>query len=717
MDEDYTQEFDISQEDKTSDLALDQYVDLLVEFLESNYKREIDYLASNYPNKKSLNIDYKKLEDFDLDIAETLLEHPNIIINAANLAIKRLDIGILDSELESKFEPIVRFYNLPKENLIDIRNIGNEHISKFISVEGTVRLITERLEKMTEAYFICKQCGTGVYVEQKSQILQKPLACRNCRKREFNLDIDQSKYIDYQKVQIQEPLENLKGSEQANSLDIYLSEDLVNVCSPGDKIKITGTIKLRPPKGETNIYSKYMVANHIEKEEQEYEELIIYPEEEQEIKELAKKENIYEILASSVAPHIYGQEIVKQAIVLQLFGGVNKNLANQPFRGNIHILLVGDPSTGKSAILEYCAQLAPKSIYVAGKTTSGAGLTVSAVKDEFGEGGWTLKAGAVVLASGGVAMIDEFDKMSTEDRSALHEAMAQGTVSVSKAGLYSKFKANTSILAAANPKYSRFDSFKSPLEQIDLPFSLISRFDLYFLIHDLLDRKLDKEIGEHILKTQQIAQKISSEGSLSKEEIDDAAKKILPIVSPNLFKKYVAYARQNVKPVLTKEASDKLLEYYVSLRDIGRNTKSYSATIRQLNGLIKLAEASAKIKLKKEIDADDAERAILVFKTSLEQVAIDKDSGKIDIDILTTGQSQSERNVLKNLLKLIKDLSGGDETGAGSTPVAISDIVRAAETETLPKDKIIDAIKKLKKIGDIYEPTNGFVKLTNPEYY
>lgn len=717
MDEDYTQEFDISQEDKTSDLALDQYVDLLVEFLETNYKREIDYLASNYPNKKSLNIDYKKLEDFDLDIAETLLEHPNIIINAANLAIKRLDIGILDSELESKFEPIVRFYNLPKENLIDIRNIGNEHISKFISVEGTVRLITERLEKMTEAYFICKQCGTGVYVEQKSQILQKPLACRNCRKREFNLDIDQSKYIDYQKVQIQEPLENLKGSEQANSLDIYLSEDLVNVCSPGDKIKITGTIKLRPPKGETNIYSKYMVANHIEKEEQEYEELIIYPEEEQEIKELAKKENIYEILASSVAPHIYGQEIVKQAIVLQLFGGVNKNLANQPFRGNIHILLVGDPSTGKSAILEYCAQLAPKSIYVAGKTTSGAGLTVSAVKDEFGEGGWTLKAGAVVLASGGVAMIDEFDKMSTEDRSALHEAMAQGTVSVSKAGLYSKFKANTSILAAANPKYSRFDSFKSPLEQIDLPFSLISRFDLYFLIHDLLDRKLDKEIGEHILKTQQIAQKISSEGSLSKEEIDDAAKKILPIVSPNLFKKYVAYARQNVKPVLTKEASDKLLEYYVSLRDIGRNTKSYSATIRQLNGLIKLAEASAKIKLKKEIDADDAERAILVFKTSLEQVAIDKDSGKIDIDILTTGQSQSERNVLKNLLKLIKDLSGGDETGTGSTPVAISDIVRAAETETLPKDKIIDAIKKLKKIGDIYEPTNGFVKLTNPEYY
>jgi len=717
MDEDYTQEFDISQEDKTSDLALDQYVDLLVEFLETNYKREIDYLASNYPNKKSLNIDYKKLEDFDLDIAETLLEHPNIIINAANLAIKRLDIGILDSELESKFEPIVRFYNLPKENLIDIRNIGNEHISKFISVEGTVRLITERLEKMTEAYFICKQCGTGVYVEQKSQILQKPLACRNCRKREFNLDIDQSKYIDYQKVQIQEPLENLKGSEQANSLDIYLSEDLVNVCSPGDKIKITGTIKLRPPKGETNIYSKYMVANHIEKEEQEYEELIIYPEEEQEIKELAKKENIYEILASSVAPHIYGQEIVKQAIVLQLFGGVNKNLANQPFRGNIHILLVGDPSTGKSAILEYCAQLAPKSIYVAGKTTSGAGLTVSAVKDEFGEGGWTLKAGAVVLASGGVAMIDEFDKMSTEDRSALHEAMSQGTVSVSKAGLYSKFKANTSILAAANPKYSRFDSFKSPLEQIDLPFSLISRFDLYFLIHDLLDRKLDKEIGEHILKTQQIAQKISSEGSLSKEEIDDAAKKILPIVSPNLFKKYVAYARQNVKPVLTKEASDKLLEYYVSLRDIGRNTKSYSATIRQLNGLIKLAEASAKIKLKKEIDADDAERAILVFKTSLEQVAIDKDSGKIDIDILTTGQSQSERNVLKNLLKLIKDLSGGDETGAGSTPVAISDIVRAAETETLPKDKIIDAIKKLKKIGDIYEPTNGFVKLTNPEYY
>jgi len=694
---------------KQDDIVIDEYLEILQDFLETVYKREIEHLASNYPENKSLNIDYKKLEAFDLNISERLLENPYLILEAANSAIKKIDVGLLESEV--LFEPKIRFFNLPEESKISIRDVGSENLNKLVSIEGVIRLITERLEKMTSAHFICRKCSKSYDVIQKSQQITKPVMC-DCRSREFDIDLEQSKFVDYQKVQIQEPLENLKGSEQAANLDVYLSEDLVNKCSAGDKIVITGVLKLKPPKGDSNIYNKHIIANHIEKTEYEFEELFIAPEEEKQIKSLSKKGAIYELLAKSIAPNIYGHEIVKEAVVLQMFGGVKKSVGTQSLRGNIHILLCGDPSTGKSKIIEYVDHLAPKSIYVAGKTTSGAGLTVSAVKDDFGEGGWTLKAGAVILASGGIAIIDEFDKMSVDDRSSLHEAMAQGTVSVSKAGLYSKFKADTSILAAANPKFNRFDKYKPAIEQIDLPFSLLSRFDLYFIIKDSLDRNMDLEIGTHIMKTHRSAQQLAQnefQKSISSQELKDIENKILPEIDQDLFKKYVAYARQNIKPIMTKETAKKLLDYYVELRDIGRKSDSFSATPRQLEGLIRLSEASAKIKLKNEIDLDDAQRAIRIFKTSLEQTAMDLETGKIDIDIISTGQSTSERSLIKKILNIIKELT----VDGGS--IGYNEISEYMESQNLNQDRLQESIRKLKKMGEIYEPKNGTYKTISSE--
>ncbi|MFH0906264.1 MAG: minichromosome maintenance protein MCM [archaeon] len=693
-----------------SDIALDEYINLFLEFFETAYKKEIEYLAGNYPHEKSLNIDFKRLEAFDLNLAESLIDNPYLMIDAATNAISKVDVGVLESE-GGKFAPRIRFFNLPKEYLVDIRDVGSDNLAKFISVEGTIRQITEILEKMTVAHFICRRCGKAQNIMQKGQLLVRPTICE-CKHHDFDIDLENSKFIDYQKIQIQEPLDKLKGSEQASHIDIFLSEDLVNRCSPGDKIIICGVVKLRPPKGDTNIYSKYLVANHLEKTESEFEELKITPEEETEIRELSKKENIYELLSSSIAPHIHGNQVIKEAITMQLFGGVKKEFAKQSLKGNINILLVGDPSTGKSQIIKYVDNIAPKSIYVAGKTSSGAGLTVSAVKDEFGEGGWTLKAGAIVLASGGIAIIDEFDKLTSEDSSALHEAMAQSTVSVSKAGLYSKFKADTSVLAAANPKFSRFDKYKNPLEQIDLPFSLISRFDLCFIIKDVLDRGVDLEMGRHILETHELAEKFVRASELDKGEVDRIQKQILPPIDPDIFKKYVAYARQHVKPVLQKEASDKILNFYIELRDLGRSSGSYSATPRQLEGLIRLAEASARVKLRGSIEEEDSERAIRIYKTSLEQTAMDLQTGKIDIDILTTGQSQSERSLLKKVLSAIKDLGGVE-----NSPIAISDLVNYAEAEKIPKDKLQEIISKLKKMGEIYEPKNGLLKPTDADLF
>lgn len=382
---DFEEEFDESQNGKTN-LALDEYISIFTDFLEAVYKKEIEILASNYPEKKSLDIDYKKLEAYDLNISERLIENPNIIIEAATVALRRIDVGILE-QTDQKFEPHIRFFNLPEEYRVDIRDIGSKHLTCLVSAEGMIRQITERLQKMTDAHFICRKCQNSYNIKQTSQTLTKPVVC-DCKSREFDLDLEQSKFIDYQKLEIQEPIENLKGSEQANHVEVFISDDLVNSCSAGDKVIVTGVVKLKPQK-DLNMFNKYMIANHLEKVDQEFEELDITPDEIEEIKQLAKKEDIYELLAQSIAPKIYGHDIVKQAITLQMFGGVKKKVQKQDFRGNIHILLVGDPSTGKSELLRNAATIAPKSIFVSGKSASGAGLTVSAVKDDFGEGGWT----------------------------------------------------------------------------------------------------------------------------------------------------------------------------------------------------------------------------------------------------------------------------------------------------------------------------------------
>ncbi len=698
-------EFDFEElEEDTQPISgsgLEEYIAVLEDFFNVVYKKEIEYLASSYPEKRSLDIDFRKIEAFDLNLSERLIENPEIIFEAARAAIKRIDVGIL-GQAELDFSPHIRFFNLPEEFKVPIRDVGSEQLTRLISVEGMIRRITERLQKMTEGHFVCRKCQNVYKVKQTSATLTKPLIC-DCKSRDFDIDLEQSKFIDYQKLEIQEAIENLKGSEEANHLEVYVSDDLVNTCSAGDKVIVTGIVKLRPQR-EAN-YNKFIVANHLEKIDQEFEELDINPDEEEEIKQLAKKDDIFDMLVQSIAPKIYGHEVVKEAITLQMFGGVKKNISKQDFRGNIHILLVGDPSTGKSEILKSAASIAPKSIYVAGKSASGAGLTVSAVKDDFGEGGWTLKAGAVVLASGGIAMIDEFDKMENEDRSALHEAMAQSTVSVSKAGLYAKFRADTSILAAANPKLNRFDNIKNPIEQIDMPFSLLSRFDLYFIIRDTLNRSLDIEMGRHIINVQEAAQKLSMPNAeLTKEEIERMEDTVLPKIDANLFKKYVAYARQKIKPILSKDASELILSYYIELRDLGRRHGSYSATPRQLEGLIRLSEASAKVRLKDKIELEDAQRAIRIFKTSLEQTATDLETGKIDIDIITTGLSTSERQFSKRLLSIIRDMS------ANGNLVSYSELLETMEKQNIGKEKVNDAIVRLKRAGELYEPKNGFLK-------
>lgn len=1202
------------------------------EFFRHRYLKPIERLAQKYPEKKSLIIDFKELEHFDYELADELLKNPDACLEAAYEAIAEIDIPMLDSK---EFKPHLRFFNLPGEKSPILRDLSAEHIGKLITIEGVVRQVTEVLPKMHLATWRCARCDATYKIIQQKNFTKSPNFCSECKQKAFELLEEKSEFVDYQKIQVQEPLEYLKGSEQATNLNIYVSDDLVNMVSPGDRAKVTGILRLNPPKEKKVVYERYLEAVYVEETAREFEEVEISKEEAEDIKKLAARDDVYDMLIQSIAPHIYGHEVMKESIALQLFGGVKKTLPNdQHVRGNIHVLLVGDPGMAKSAVLKATDSIAPKSIYVAGKTSSGAGISATAVKDEFGEGGWTLKAGALVLASGGMAMIDEFDKMEAEDRSAMHEAMEQqsyhkdfeimladgsakkigelvdnlieenrhsviqgkdceilptneldlvttdfsktftikadrvsrhkapehfikitysngrkitvtpehpvftygkhgfleipaenakagmhapgvknysttknrflldlnvtkghkkvalpaemnttvgkllgyvaseghsyasqanryaeigisntdpailhdmescfansfrtrlnknvalacdrenatkdlttiratskeiysffdknfselmakaplkrapnkikaggseiileflrasfsgdgfvdderfgyrtasyglacdyqdlllsqgicsyietekggyhkvvvsgtenmekfsriaepfdhrkgridrlikrshkressrdllpnpiaveinsilkelrisdgyfvnhiknnydieaqtarhylkkaqkklemipkslengtprkirksakislgeiatkmklsssmityiernnskskeqlieiikiaarqkyenifrqiqsleriinsdlkflkikkvekikntdsawvydvtvepthtfvscglvlhNTISVAKAGIVTKFKSETSILAAANPKYSRFDLYRPFIEQIDLPASLISRFDLFFMIRDVLDRTKDSEIAMHILKThragEMMLQRAKKGLGADTEELTQMKEQITPKISGELLKKYISYARQNIFPVLTETSQKELSEFYVGLRDQGRKEGAYSATHRQLEGLIRLSEASARVRLSDVVERQDVERSIRLVKTSLQDLVTDPETGKIDIDIITSGQTHTMLTNLKKILGIVR------EKAQELDMVPIEEIISEGKAQGIEADKVRDLLNKLQEKGDVYTPRHGFYKPT-----
>jgi len=685
------------------------FIERFEEFFNLEYKKEIEKIIESYPEEKSLIIDYKILERFDPLLADELLDNPDAVIEAAQTAIQDVNIPSLNVE---EFKPFIRFSNLPKDREPALRSVSSKHLGKMIAVEGLVRQITDVLPKLNMGVWKCKRCGNIYRVPQEKQKIIQPGMCE-CHSRDFDLEEDQSGFTDYQKIQIQEPLEKLTGNEQAVYIDIYVSDDFVNKVSAGDKTKFVGILRLVPPqKDKKTVYGRFLECNYLEETQKEFTELDITKEEEEEIKALSKDPQIYEKLTGSVAPAIYGHDIVKESIILQLFGGVAKNLPNnQNIRGNVHILLIGDPGCGKSQLLQATNNIAPKSIYFSGKTSSAAGLTATAVKDEFGEGGWTLKAGALVLSSGGICMADELDKMDPQDRSALHEAMEQGMISIAKAGIISRFKTDTSLLAAANPKYSRFDKFQPLLEQVELPASLISRFDLFFMIRDVLDRTMDQKISEHILKTHQSGEKLRSSKktgkALSKEDKEHIDKITEPLISDTLLRKYIAYARQNCFPVMSQESMDRIGEFYDGLRDQGRGQGAYAATARQLEGLVRLAEASARVKLKNVVEIDDAEKAIMLVKRSLEDTVTDPETGKIDIDIVTSGSTHTKQNAISTTFRIIKDAMS-----EGIDMVPIEQVVAEAMEKGVSEDKVMSALGDLEKKGDIYKPRHHYVKPT-----
>ncbi len=667
--------------------AQDQ-IDKFQEFISSEYKKELNRLVNL--GLSSLVIDFNELVLFDHELAEQLLQEPEDSLKAAEIAIDNLDLP------RKNFR--VRFHNLPKTQQVQIRNIRSEHLNKLVSFEAIVRQSSDVRPQVTQAKFECPSCGNTITILQIDTKFKEPTRCSCGKRGRFRL-IHKS-LVDAQRLVVEEAPETLEGGEQPKRISVFLKEDLVEPrmekkTTPGSKIMVIGILKEVPvylKTGAQSIRFDLMIeSNFIEPMEQTFEDIDISDEDKLAIKTLAKDPRIYEKLVMSIAPSIWGHNKVKEALVFQMMGGVKKVREDGTrTRGDMHILLVGDPGSGKSQLLQFISKAAPKARYVSGKGASSAGLTATVVRDEFLRG-WALEAGTLVLSNFGVACLDELDKMPHEDTAALHEALEQQTVTIAKANIQATLRAETTVLAAANPKLGRFDPYQPIAQQIDMPPTLINRFDLIFPIRDLPDKDKDARIAEHVLRIQQEPSKLES------------------VIPGDLLKKYVSYVKQKINPKLSDSAINEIKKFYVNLRNSGSASedeiKPIPISARQLEALVRLAESSAKIRLAKTVSKQDAKRAIDLLKHCLMQVGFDYETGQIDIDRISTGIPASQRSKIVILKGIINEL---EERLGKSIP--IEDIMNESAEKGIDHAQAEEIIERLKREGEIFEPRRGFVQ-------
>ncbi len=659
------------------------------EFLNDHYYNEM--VRSVSKGEEALVIEFSEISKYDVFLAEELLERPEDSLKAIEFAISNFDLGD-----EVVLRPRIR--NIPESSNILISEIRSKNIDKLYQFKGIVRQKTDVRPQVTSAKFECPSCGNVMSVLQLDTKFKEPTSCSCGRKGKFSML--SKDLVDAQKIVLEEAPEDLDGGEQPKRMNVFLKQDLVSPLSdkktnPGSKIVIVGTLKEIPivlaTGGKSTRFDLIIEANYVEPMQEEFSSLELTSEQKEEIIELSKDPDIFNKVIQSIAPTIYGHDRIKEALVLQLFGGCKKSQDDGvKRRGDIHILLVGDPGSGKSQLLKRLSIVAPKSRFVSGKGASGAGLTASVVKDEFLKG-WALEAGALVLANKGLVCIDELDKMTPEDTSAMHEALEQQTVTISKANIQATLRSETTVLAAANPKHGRFDPYDVLVKQIELPSTLINRFDLIFPVKDLPDESKDEKLAHFILNLHKGDTGVKEEQKIETDTI----------------KRYVAYAKQHINPKLTDTAMNEIKQYFVKMRNSNNKegkVQSIPISARQLEGLVRLAEASARVRLSKNITKKDAHIAIDLLHHCLKLIGTDE-SGKFDIDRIATGISSSERNALVIVKQIISNL----EKALDKKEVPLSDVFREAEIQEISQDKASEVIEKLKRNGDLYAPKNGFI--------
>ena len=679
-----------------------------------------------------VNIDCKNIHSFGppgRKFYQQLLHYPAEIIPIMDLVVHEEYAKLFgDDFLSQTLRRIqVRTFNLDKVKRM--RDLDPSDIDQLVALHGMIIRSSNVIPDLKAAFFRCAICSFEEEVVLDRGIIAEPTSCDNCGKRmTMQLVHNRSIFADKQYIKLQESPENIPEGETPHTVALFAYDELVDVAKPGDRVEVTGILKSKAmrvnPRQRSirSIHKTYVDVLHFKKtrkgqlsgssgsaengtitDESRFQTFAEDEDDEQTraganeavYREMAQDPDLYEKLANSVAPSIWKLDDVKKGVLCLLFGGTNKETAataesrsthKMRARGELNILLCGDPGTSKSQLLGYVHKLAPRGIYTSGKGSSAVGLTAYISKDpETKE--LILESGALVLSDRGVCCIDEFDKMSDTTRAILHECMEQQTISIAKAGIIATLNARTSILASANPIESKYNPRLSVVQNIQLPPTLLSRFDLIYLILDKPDANTDRRLAKHLVQ-------------LYFREREN----VHAVYPSKTVSDYIAYAKKTCHPILTSSAVKRLVDGYVEMRQLGAlggGKKTITATPRQLESLVRIAEARARIRLSPEVQESDVAEALRLMHVATQRAALDPRTGTIDMDAINTGMGTADRQVNEALATELFKLLEANHRTAGARVFQLVKEVSEQSSVPVSNEAVMKAINLLKDDGRV----------------
>lgn len=654
-------------------------------FLDEHYREEIGKLANKFPGEQqSLVVDWGLLFRFDTEMAWDATDNPRQIRDHLEEALARFDLPVAVDLSDAR----VRYTNLVADREMYVGEYEPTHTEELIGLTGQVRQISQSLPRIVTAEYECQRCGTLTTIPQAGSDLQEPHECGGCeRQGPFRLDSSESTFEKHQMVRLELPPDVASGADKY--IDVHLTGDVAEQLDGSERATITGTLSIDEDDTDGRDFPWQFDGDDIRVEEGGFEDLQ-YEEFEDEIDEIAAKDDPVAYLADKLHPDLHKDEkmeLVSEALVCGMVGASREG----GIRADSHMLMMGDPGTGKSELLEAVHDKSPRSRYASGESVSGAGLTAAAERTDFGPGEWTVKAGLLPRTNDGVVCMDELDKITDVDKQKLHSALEKQQIDFHKAGQGAHLASRTGLIAAGNPKHGRFDPHMNVAEQIDLTPTMLSRFDLIFTMIDNPDPGRDEKIADVALEKWDGGNADDGDGF------------------GDVFQAYIAYAREQVNPEPTETAKQMIKRKYVEIRSNSYNDDESPVplTARKLEAFMRVAESAARVRLSETVERQDAKRAIKLVEQSLNDVGIDPETGEFDADVIETGTSKSQRDRIRSVKGIIANIEEEYDDGA---PVDV--VMDRAMEQNIGKNKTEHEIEQLKDKGELYEPRTDHLRTT-----